>query len=74
MLQTDYIYFTGGIDTDSEDRYVAAGDYRFSRFLRGGNPTDSTEGGLTTIKGNVLYINELPEGDNICVGGCKWIE
>jgi hypothetical protein len=46
---------TGGIDTDSDDLYIGAGNYRYALNLR--NNTLSKKGTLTTLKGTSLVAN-----------------
>ena len=63
------IYFNGGLDTDSDDRFVQQGDYidaqNISKFYDG-------DGGLVVnVEGNEEVENTyLPSGTNKCIGWC----
>lgn len=59
----------GGLDTDTSDKLIANGDYRYALNVRNGITEDSDEGELTNVKGNVeiLYAG-YPSGSNITVG------
>jgi hypothetical protein len=60
--------FTGGLDTDTSDKLLQPGDYRYALNVRNGVTEDSDEGEITNVKGNVEIIYQLPAGNNITIG------
>lgn len=60
--------FTGGMDLDSDDRYVQQGDYRRALNIRNAKNSEESNNTLETVKGNTLVENRLPDGTNKCIG------
>jgi len=60
--------FTGGMDLDSDDRYVQQGDYRRALNIRNAKNSEESNNTLETVKGNTLVENRLPDGANKCIG------
>lgn len=65
----DEIFFNGGIDADSDDKFVQQGDYVDA--LNIGKFYDGDAGVVTNINGNSEISNTyLPVGTNKCIGWC----
>lgn len=60
--------FTGGLDTDTENRLLAPNDYRYALNIRSGSAEDADIGAITNVKGNTLISFDLPAGTNKVVG------
>lgn len=60
--------FAGGIDTDSEDRFMTPGDYRFASNCHIGTSEAESTGTVTNVKGNTLISFALPGGQNTSIG------
>ncbi|GAI79607.1 unnamed protein product, partial [marine sediment metagenome] len=60
--------FTGGLNLDSEDRYVPNGDYRYSLNCRLSKSDGANEGSVENTKGNTLVNISLPDGINKVIG------
>ena len=66
---TDEILFNGGLDTDSDEKFIVQGDYvdalNLGKFYGG-------DGGIVTnVNGNTEIANAyLPAGTNKCIGWC----
>lgn len=61
--------FTGGMDSDTDDRLVQQGDYRRALNLRVMSSDNDNIGAVENTKGNVLVVNgDLPSGVNVCIG------
>jgi hypothetical protein len=60
--------FTGGLNLDSEDRYVPNGDYRYSLNCRLSKSDGANEGSVENTKGNTLVNISLPNGINKVIG------
>lgn len=65
------IGFYGGIDTDTEDRLLQAGDYRYALNCLNGNNKKDSFGAVENLKGDTLVSINLPAGTNRCIGACK---
>lgn len=69
------VFFTGGMNTDDEDRLIPNGDYRFAAFSRNYGVNTPMEGALQSMTGNLLQENtHLPIGVNIVIGSCEDVE
>ena len=74
MNNKEEILFFGGIDTDSDARYVANGDYRESYYCRGMS-AHGYDGAQVSMIGTILVNNAgLPSGQNLIIGSCGWVE
>ncbi len=74
MNNKEEILFFGGIDTDSDARYVANGDYRESYYCRGMS-AHGYDGAQVSMIGTTLVNNAgLPAGQNLIIGSCGWVE
>jgi hypothetical protein len=60
--------FVGGMDGDSEDRFIKQGDWRFALNCRAGNSDKDSLGAIENTKGNTLVSINLPGGVNTCIG------
>jgi hypothetical protein len=60
--------FTGGLNSDHEDRLVANGDYRYALNVRASKSDGANEGAIENTKGNTLVSVDLPTGDNKVIG------
>lgn len=60
--------FTGGLNSDTEDRLVPNGDYRYALNCRLSKSDGSNEGSVENTKGNSLVNFKLPEGINRVIG------
>ena len=65
---------TGGMDTDSDLRAIAPGDYRFASYLRNGSADTSNEGVGENIPGNAVVLPEGLTGEFLIVGAAEWVE
>lgn len=69
------VFFTGGMNTDDEDRLISNGDYRSASFSRNYGVNTPLEGALQSMTGNLLQENpHLAAGVNIVIGSCEDIE
>ena len=59
---------TGGLDQDSDSRYVAETDWRLALNIRGGIAYAGKAGIITNVKGNTEVVYSLPAGTNKCIG------
>ena len=64
-MEKEVRIYTGGMDSDSDVRYIKNGDTRYAIncLASGGN-----SGSIETVKGTTLVTTELPAGQNICIG------
>ena len=60
--------FLGGLNLDSEDRYVPNGDYRYALNCRLSKSDGANEGSVENTKGNTLVSVDLPDGINKTIG------
>ncbi len=61
--------FVGGMDSDTDDRLVAQGDYRKAINLRVVSSSEDSVGSAQNVLGNALVLNTaLPLGRNKCIG------
>lgn len=60
--------FTGSMDSDTEDRLLAPGDYRYALNCRIGNSDNNNFGSVENVKGNTLIEFDMPDGTNIVIG------
>lgn len=60
--------FTGGMDSDSDDRYIQQGDYRTAYCIRNSKKSDDSAFTVTNPKGTVLVEFALPSGNNKVIG------
>lgn len=61
--------FVGGMDSDTDDRLVAQGDYRRAINLRVVSSSEDSVGSAQNVLGNRLVLNtSLPLGRNKCIG------
>ena len=60
--------FLGGLNLDSEDRYVPDGDYRYALNCRLSKSDGANEGSVENTKGNSIASFELPSGVNKTIG------
>jgi hypothetical protein len=71
MEFNEEIVFGGGIDTDSEARAVARGDYRDAKYTINGN-TYGSAFAMTNLRGTIQLTNpDVTEADRIA-GWCIW--
>ena len=69
------VFFTGGMNTDDEDRLIPNGDYRSAFYSRNYGVNTPMEGALQSMTGNIIRENtRLPIGANIVIGSCEDIE
>jgi hypothetical protein len=69
------VFFTGGMNTDDEDRLIPNGDYRFAAYSRNYGVNTPMEGAIQSMTGNLLQQNtQLPLGVNIIIGSCEDVE
>lgn len=59
---------TGGLDQDSDSRFVAETDWRMSLNIRGGIAYAGKLGVVTNVNGNEEIPYTLPAGTNKCIG------
>ena len=64
-MEKEVKIYTGGMDSDSDVRYVKNGDTRYALncLMSGGN-----SGSIETVKGTTQISFSLPAGQNICIG------
>lgn len=60
--------FNGGLDSDSEDRYIVQGDYRFLMNGRNGVSDKEAVGTIENVRGNTLIEYTHPSGTNKVIG------
>ena len=60
--------FLGGLNLDSEDRYIPNGDYRYALNCRLSKSDGANEGAVENTKGNTLVNVDLPDGINKVIG------
>lgn len=60
--------FIGGLDTDTEDRLLENGDYRYALNIRNSKNEQSSGGAIENVLGNELVEYELPGGTNKTIG------
>jgi len=60
--------FTGGMDLDTEERFLSPGDWRYALNVRAGNTDQDSIGAIENVKGNTLVEFDLPSGANTCIG------
>lgn len=60
--------FIGGLDSDTEDRVVLQGDYRYALNIRNSQTQKTAVGAIENVLGNTLIEYELPLGTNRCIG------
>ena len=58
----------GGLDADSDNRYVDETDYRYALNIRNGVAYAGKQSVATNVKGNELVAYTLPAGTNKVVG------
>ena len=69
------VFFTGGMNTDDEDRLIPNGDYRSAYFSRNYGVNTPLEGAIQSMTGNLLQENpHLPAGVNLVIGSCEDVE
>ena len=69
------VFFTGGMNTDDEDRLIPNGDYRSAYFSRNYGVNTPLEGAIQSMTGNLLQDNtRLPAGVNLVIGSCEDVE
>jgi hypothetical protein len=74
MLKEKKIFVGGGIDQDSDLRYLKPNMYRYALNVLTNNSNDGNVGCIENRKGNVQVNFNLPAGENKCVGACKDIK
>lgn len=67
-MEIDKKIFVGGMDSDTSEKLLAQGDYRYALNIRNGVTEDSDAGEITNTKGNVKIPFQLPAGDNFTIG------
>jgi hypothetical protein len=60
--------FLGGLNSDDEDRLLAAGDYRYALNIRNSKTDKASVGSIENTKGNTEITFALPDGINKCIG------
>lgn len=60
--------FTGGLDSDTEDRFLQPGDYRYALNCRASKSDGSNLGAIENTKGNSIISVTLPDGINKVIG------
>lgn len=60
--------FTGGLNSDTEDRLIPNGDYRYALNCRLSKSDGANEGVVENTKGNTLVSIDLPQGENKTIG------
>lgn len=60
--------FTGGLNSDVEDRLIPAGDYRFALNIRASKSDGASQGAIENTKGNTVVFVNLPDGLNKVIG------
>lgn len=61
-------HFTGGLNSDTEDRLLPDGDYRYTLNVRASKSDNSNEGLIENTKGNTELTVALPNGQNRVIG------
>jgi hypothetical protein len=78
MQDSQEILFTGGIDSDTDERFVSEGDYRSlinARMMTASNSNPNYAlGGVQTVTGNTLYANPDLAVNGCVIGSCTWVE
>lgn len=62
----------GKMNTDADLKSIPVGDIIDALNCRWGVKNDGTVGTVENVKGNELLPFILPEGNNKCIGGCKY--
>ena len=60
--------FLGGLDSDTEDRLLPNGDYRYSLNIRASKSDGANEGSIENTKGNTLVSFNLGTSQLKCIG------
>lgn len=61
--------FIGGLNSDTEDRFMPQGDYRYALNIRGSKSDGANEGAIENVKGNTLVsFSFTSNGTHKCVG------
>lgn len=60
--------FLGGLNSDDEDRFLAAGDYRYALNIRNSKTDKASVGSIENTRGNTEITFALPDGINKCIG------
>jgi hypothetical protein len=60
--------FTGGLNSDDEDRLIPPGDYRYALNVRNTSTEGNEVGVISNVKGTEELTYELPEGNNKNIG------
>lgn len=60
--------FTGGMDSDTEERLIAPGDYRYAISCRVGSSDNDNIFAVENVKGNTIVSIPIPAGLNKCIG------
>lgn len=68
------IFFFGGLDTDSDARLIADGDYRDALYARSGEAGGDNRGARESVTGNLLVPNEDLTDNDVVIGTCKYGE
>lgn len=70
MAEVSQNVFTGGMDKDTDPRYVAQGDFIESLNNRAGYTNGANQGSIENVKGNTLVDVPFPSGvtGNTCIG------
>jgi len=66
--------FLGGLNYDTEDRYVPNGDYRYALNCRLSKSDGANQGAVENTKGNTIVNIELPTGVNKVIGSYDNLE
>ena len=56
--------FLGGLNSDDEDRFLAAGDYRYALNIRNSKTDKASAGSIENTRGNTEITFVLPDGIN----------
>ena len=67
-MQIEKKNFIGGLNSDTEDRLIPNGDYRYALNVRASKSDGSNEGAIENTKGNTLVTVPLPGGKNKVIG------
>lgn len=71
-MYSQNITFTGGLNTDDEDRFITDGDYRNAFYSRNYGVGTSNDGAIQSVTGNLLKSNpNLANGSNAIIGACE---
>lgn len=60
--------FIGGLNSDTEDRLIPNGDYRYALNVRASKSDGANEGSIENTKGNLKVTVTLPSGNNKVIG------